>query len=159
METFKDGTWYTNLWDLTADVQYKDDGKTITFDVKTTLQDQDRQQVKDDVSGYDINYLFEDSKVTITVKSSDGVIGTSPSALIVPVISPSGEDVRQPSANRIEIDKPGGTVVVEGSVPLSIKESKKGRIFNMVPGMEAVPIIAHFSKEAAMKTECTVSVI
>lgn len=50
-------------------------------------------------------------------------------------MSPSGEKVTQVSDRRIEIKKPGGTVVVESTVPLKIKQSEKGRIFNMVPGI------------------------
>ncbi|TWU28670.1 hypothetical protein [Bythopirellula polymerisocia] len=159
VETFKDGTWYTNLYDLKADVRYTDDGKQVTFDVKTTLQDEDRNVVKGNAATYDIQYLLEDSQVTISAASSTGSISNSPAVLVVPIISPTGEKVRQVSENRVEIEKPGGTVVVEASVPLSIKESKKGRIFNMVPGAEAVPIIAHLPKQAGMKAKCAISVV
>ena len=60
------------------------------------------------------------------------------------------------SDRRIEIKKPQGTVVVEANVTLSIKASEKGRIFNMVPGMECVPIVARMPQERGMKVSCTI---
>jgi hypothetical protein len=80
-------------------------------------------------------------------------------ALVLPVLSPSGEAVRQVSENRIEITKPEGTAVIEATVPLTIGLSRKGRVFNMVPGAEAVPIIAQLAKVEGMKVVCTITVI
>jgi hypothetical protein len=157
VEIVQDGRWCTNLYDLEAEVSYAESENAITFDVKTLLQDEDRNQAGGDNSAYHLRYLFEDSKATITAENLAGVQSTSPAALVLPIISPSGEEVRRVSANRIEIKKPGGTVVIESNIPLSIKQSKKGRIFNMVPGVEAVPIIARLPNQG--KAQCTISVV
>lgn len=159
IETRKGDKWYTNLHDLEAEVQHSESGGTLTFDIKATLQNQHRKPVDGDVSAYNLQYRFEEGKVTITVKSSDGAISKVGAALVLPVLSPSGEKVRQVSEHRIEITKPGGTVVVEASVPLSIRKTTKGRVFNMVPGAEAVPIIARLPDQAGMKADCTISVV
>ncbi|MFK7911974.1 MAG: hypothetical protein AB8F34_15440 [Akkermansiaceae bacterium] len=159
IELNKGGEWFTNLYDLKAKVTHNDDGKKIQFDIQTTLQDKDRNTPTDEVSKFDIQYTFDADKVVITAKSSDGKISQSDSSLILPVISPSGEKIRQVSSTRIEITKPKGTVVIESSVPLSIKKTKKGRAFNMVPGCEAIPIIAQLPKANSMKAVCTVSVL
>ena len=115
--------------------------------------------VPDEPATFDLGYQFENDKVTITAVASDGAVGSTPAALVVPIVSASGEEVRQVSDSRIEIDKPGGTVIVESNVPLSIKNSEKGRVFNMVPGMEAVPIIARLPDNAGVGVECKISVI
>jgi hypothetical protein len=159
VETFKDGVWYTNLYDLTADVEHTDNGELIQFDVHTNLQDLHKEKLAGDVADYHLTYQFDKQNVTISAQSKDGAISKSPSALVVPIISPTGEEARQPRDNRIEVVKPGGTVVVESNVPLSIRESEKGRIFNMVPGMECVPIIAPLPREAGMKAACTITVV
>lgn len=158
VETHKDGKWYTNLYDLKAEVAQKDDAGKIQFDIKTTLQDEDRNVVPEDVSRFDLQYTFDTDKTTITAASADSAISKAGAALVIPVISPSGEEVRQVSETRIEITKPDGTVTVEANVPLNIKETTKGRAFNQVPGCEAVPIIAQLPSEAGMKAVCTITV-
>jgi hypothetical protein len=159
VETMAAGEWYTNLWDLKAEVAPSDRNQTVMFDIKTTLRDRDRRAIERDVSRFDLQYAFDATTTTITAKSSDGSISQTGASLVIPVLSPSGENVRQVSAHRIEITKPEGTVVVEATVPLIIKPSRHGRIFNMVPGCEAVPIIAHLPKVEGMKVVCTISVV
>ncbi len=158
IETRQDDSWYTNLYDLEAGVSFTDDGERITFDVKTRLQDEDRYAVPDDSAAYDLMYQFEKEKVTISASRSGKATSNRPTTLVVPIISPSGEVVRQVADRRIEIDKPGGTVVVECNVPLSIKSSEKGRIFNMVPGAEALPVLARLPRQPGMKAELTLSI-
>jgi hypothetical protein len=158
LESTSDGGWFTNLYDLTASVKANDDGKTVGFEVGTTLRDEKRKPVEDDVSEFMLGYAFDTSGTTITAGSADGSVSKEDTTLVVPIISPSGEEVRQVSDRRIEITKPGGTVVVESSVPLSIKASEKGRIFNMVPGMECVPILVPLPRTEGMKATCRISV-
>jgi hypothetical protein len=55
--------------------------------------------------------------------------------------------VVQPSPNKIEIHKPGGIVVLESNVQLWIKPTEMGRVFNLVPGVEAVSVFANFNTE------------
>ncbi len=158
IEIRKDNAWYTNLYDLKAEVEFADDGQRVSFDVTTTLQDEDRNVVQGEPAEYDLNYRFQNDKVTISAGQSDEAVSKSQATLVVPIISPSGEVVRQVSDTRIEIDKPGGTVVVECNVPLSIQDSEKGRIFNMVPGAEAVPVIARLPRQPGLKAELAISV-
>jgi len=42
------------------------------------------------------------------------------------------------------VRKPEGLVTITSSVPLKIKKTSKKRMFNMVPGAEAIPIMAYF---------------
>lgn len=157
LESTKDGGWFTNLYDLSAEVEVDDSGKVIDFGVRTTLQDENRKPV-DDGAGFVLKYSFDASGTTITAESVDGSVSKAGATLVVPVISPSGEEVRQVSDRRIEITKPEGIVVVETSVPLVIKPSEKGRLFNMVPGMECVPVLISLPQENGMKAVCTISV-
>ncbi|WP_442508673.1 hypothetical protein SH528x_000197 [Novipirellula sp. SH528] len=158
IETHKDDVWFTNLYDLKADVQYKDDGTQILFAVKTTLQDEHRNAVPGESADYDLTYQFGSDKVTISAERPSVTSSESPARLVVPILSPTGEEVRQVSQYRIEIDKPGGTVVVQCNIPLMIKDSPTDRVFNMVPGAEAVPIIAELPYETATKVRCEISV-
>ena len=115
-------------------------------------------------STYQLSYVLWEDLVTISVAASDPksastqAASSTPASFVIPSVSPSGETVRQVSEHRIEIDKPDGTVVVQCNVPLTIKDSEKGRIFNMVPAAETVAIIAEFPAEEVTKLQCEISV-
>jgi hypothetical protein len=48
---------------------------------------------------------------------------------------------------------------VEANVSLQIKEMEKERAFNMVPGVEAVPIFASFENIKVDEIICTIRVV
>lgn len=160
VETYRDDAWYTNLYDLKAIVEHHDEDQGLVFEIKATLQDEDRTPLSEKGAGCLLKYHFTDDQVRISAMvADDAPESANHFSLAIPIISPSGEAVRQPSETRIEIDKPEGTVVIECDVPLSIKNSEKERVFNMVPGAEAVPIMAHFTNAAGRKVSCTISVV
>lgn len=49
-------------------------------------------------------------------------------------------------------------MTITANVPLKIKEMAGSRTFNMVPGVEAIPIEAYFDKETNEALEISVSV-
>ncbi len=154
IERIADGTWYSNLFDLEATVGYGDENGTINFEVQTNLTDRNRKILPN--STYGLHYTIDKEKTIITAKIKDGQNDTKV-ALALPVISPIEDEIVIVSENRIEILKKESKVVVEANVPLSIKETQKSRVFNMVPGMEALPIMAYFT-EGQEKVVCTVRV-
>ncbi len=163
IETRSNDRWFSNLYDLKADVRFTEKDARITFDIATTLQDEDRQVVADEPSKFSMRYRFDENSVTISATCTDRKTESN-ATLVIPVLSPSGEKVRQVSATRIEIEKPQGTVVVESNVELkikdtAIKDASKGRVFNMVPGAEAIPIMAAFPTGVANKVTCSISVV
>ena len=158
VEFRKNDSWFTNLYDLKAEVQFKNDDRATTFDVATTLQDEDRVLAEGEPSKYNLGYQFEADKVTITATRTNKEADSHPASLVIPIVSPTGETVRKVSNTRIEIHKPEGTVVIESNTPLTIKETTKGRVFNMVPGFEAIPIIASMPQKPGTPVVCTISV-
>ena len=78
-------------------------------------------------------------------------------SLVLPIISPSGEKVDRVSKSRIEIKKPNGKIAVQANCPLRIQNTGRERIFNMVPGFEAVPIAADVKFDNGPSTvECKI---
>jgi RNase P/RNase MRP subunit p29 len=116
-----------------------------------------RNPIENEASDFELNYTFDADKVTVSVPAAEA---PSPQdrTLVLPVLSPTGEEVRVVSDNRIEIIKPEGTVVIECNSPLSIKETEKERVFNMVPGAEAVPIMVEVPAGEKEQIELTISV-
>ncbi len=159
IEARNNDTWYTNIYDLKAEVDVKEEDQRITFDVAAKMQDEDRNLVPDGGAACSLQYQFEHDKVTISAINSEFAEGQDPGTLVVPIVSPSGEEVRQTSSNRIEIDKPEGSVVIECNVPMEIKASDKGRIFNMVPGAEAVPIMVQMPNDKTTSVRVKLSVV
>ncbi len=158
IETFKDGRWYTNLYDLEARVNVVENDHRIAFDVEASLKDEERMLVEGTASVFNINYACTNDRFEFKVKPSGDQEISSPSALVLPVISPTGEKVTQVSPTVIEVEKPEGKLVVESNVPLTIKDTEKDRVFNMVPGAEAIPILAYFTPEIS-EVICTIKVI
>jgi hypothetical protein len=61
-------------------------------------------------------------------------------SLALPMFSANNDRVRRESERCCSIEKPGGKVVVEADAPITISPTfSKGRVFNLVPGFEAIP--------------------
>ncbi|WP_163397449.1 hypothetical protein [Flavobacterium fluviatile] len=155
VERFVNGIWYTNLQDLKAKVSFKDEKGIIDFTIETAMTNNKKETLASG-SDFKLNYLFDKNQTTI--KAQRTTSEANGDTLVLPVISPTGEKVVQVSATKIEIHKKEGIVVVESSVPLTIKKTTKERIFNQVPGMEVVPVLVSFPKNTK-EVVCTISVV
>lgn len=145
IETFKDGGWYTNLFDLEATFTSNDDSNIIEYTAHAQLKNEAKEVVSETASDFTLNYICSAEKLEIVATTNQNI--KKETSFVLPIVSPTGEKVEQLSGNEITIEKPDGTVKVSASVPLKIKNTPKGRIFNMVPGMEAVPIIVKFTED------------
>lgn len=154
--------WYTNLYDLTAAVASEDNDEEVSFEISTTLKDRDHQSRPEGIATFDLQYFLNNNAAVLTASASPGQNAAAKpqqAALVVPILSPTGEEVRQVSENRIEIVKPAGTVVVQCNAAMKIKPTRKGRVFNMVPGAEAVPIMIEFDATSETTIRCEISVV
>lgn len=159
IESFCKDVWYTNLYDLEAKVNHLETNGTIRFEIDTQLQDEDRNKLEGNASQYQLRYLFETEKVEIQARRAPGNDTLFPASLVIPIVSPSGEQFVQVSPTRIEVLKNRGRVVVEANAPIRIKEIEKSRVFNMVPGVEAIPLLIDFSMQHPGAISCTIRVV
>lgn len=153
VELWEDGTWFTQLYDLAAEVTHSDKDGTLGFDVVTRLLDKQRKAPARGNASCSLTYRFNSDAVIIAVNATGVGSGPARPRLVLPLISPNGEKVIQ-SANRIEIQKPQGTVVVDSNAPLRIEKTNRPRAFNLVPGFEAVPIFAEIPADSLL--ECSI---
>jgi hypothetical protein len=144
VEVFFNNEWYTNLFDLEAKLESTDDENEIEILSHTKLKNQERKILDASASEFEISYSCSKDILKLTATTKQQILEQT--SLVIPVISPTGEIVTQVGENEINIQKPGGLVRIESSVPVSVKHMTGSRTFNMVPGVEAVPIIADFSK-------------
>lgn len=142
LETFVDEKWYTNLFDLTSTFNFRDSRGEITLNGNVRLKNEAREIVPDTADSFELFYKCTRQQMTIQAKATQPI--QNPTAFVLPVLSPGGEKVEQVDLRTIVITKPEGNVKVTADVPLKIKDTPGGRTFNMVPGVEAVPIEAFF---------------
>jgi hypothetical protein len=139
--------WFTQLYDLTAEVKHRDADGRITFEVATRLLDESGEAPSQGRAGCSLTYLLDNEATTINASAPGVGIDAARPRLVLPIISPGGEKVTQVSAERIEIRKPDGTLIIEANAPLRIQDTGRARIFNLVPGFEAVPVFAEIPAE------------
>lgn len=156
IETFIDDSWFTNLFDLSATIEANDTDGLIKISSSVQLKNREQNVVENTASQFDINY--ECSADEMKIIASARQIIKAKTAFVLPVISPNGEEVIQISEDEITIQKHQGLVRIMASEPLYIKEMPLERTFNMVPGVEAVPIIAYF-KKGDQKLEISIQVV
>lgn len=159
IESFRNDVWYTNLYDLGAKVTHNEAGESIQFDIETQLQNENREVLEGNASQFQLGYLFETQKVEIQARRAPVNTKLFPASLVIPIVSPSGEQFVQVSPTRIEIMKNRGKVVVEANVPIRIKDTGKPRVFNMVPGVEAIPLLIDFPLQQPGAISCTIKVV
>tara|TARA_R110002096_G_scaffold9533_3_gene37607 strand:- start:63473 stop:65389 length:1917 start_codon:yes stop_codon:yes gene_type:complete len=145
IETFKNEVWYTNLYDLPATVTANDENGIVELVADVKLKNVDREEVEGTASKFDIVYKSTTEKTEIQVKTNQDIL--EPTAFVLPIVSPSNEIVTHASENEITIKKPEGLVTIKASAPIKIKEISGKRTFNMVPGVEALPIEVFFEAE------------
>jgi hypothetical protein len=145
IETFKNDVWYTNLFDLEANVKSTDTNGEINLLANTVIKNEAREAVNDTASDFEIDYSCAAEEMKITVKTTQQI--NEATAFVLPIISPNGETVTFVNENEISIKKPEGLVTIKANVPLKIKEIAGERTFNMVPGVEAIPIEAFFVQD------------
>lgn len=158
IEAFKDGIWYTNLFDKKAQISHIATNREVTFKVKTQLVSEDGKSPEQGPIDCQLSYHLNNNAVIIRLKISPTPPEKLKISLVVPVISASGEKVDKISKNRIEIQKAKGKIAVESNRPLSVQNTGRDRIFNMVPGFEAVPIVADIKLDSGSKVvECKIT--
>ena len=144
IETFKDKVWYTNLYDLPATVTSKDENGNIELLANVKLKDVDRNVIENTASEFFISYICSADIMKIKVNSKQVV--SEPTAFVLPIVSPNKEVFNQVSDTEISIQKPEGLVTVKANAPIRIKEMEGSRTFNMVPGVEALPLEVFFEE-------------
>ncbi len=148
--------WFTNLYDLEAKVDYSVFNNKISFKVDTKLQDENRELLPNEESAFGLSYKFSPEELEISAsRTVNNITLNDQASLVLPLASTNNQKVIQSTPTKIEIHKPEGVVVMESNVPLWIKPMPKGRAFNLVPGIEAVPVYAKFDGD---KDKVTVTI-
>lgn len=138
-EMVQDKHIYTNIHDLKAEVKNSISGNDIIFETHSALVDDSQLPYNKTRIGCAIKYSFGDELFTINAGCDAGE--DTNVKYILPIISTNDEKTTVLSSTKLKIEKVGGVLNVESNTPFTIAPTKNGRVFNFVPGMEAIPLV------------------
>jgi hypothetical protein len=133
-----DNVTYMSISDLNAKIEVDETGDFITIKTKSNLVNASQQSPPSGEITCQVTYLFSKNRVTLQFNFSQ-TPHSSDVEIILPVISKSGEEVKM-SDNAVMIDKPSSKVRITSPGKIDLLPTTNGRVFNFVPGLEAVPL-------------------
>lgn len=155
LEQRTEGAVYRNLHDLNATIATERRDASVAALAGGRLLD---KSYRDPASG---RHLFElryeiGENVTITASVTGPV--EAPVHLVLPVISPQNEAVRA-RGDTVEIGKDHGLLRIKASHPIALGPEGEQRVFNHVPGMQALPLFIELPRDGgAVQVEIAVIV-
>ena len=150
-----DGGWFTNLHDGKAKVRNESAADKLRVVVTTELLSAGQETPAQGPCRFEIIYALTHEKVTISARP----LGQLESGwlLVVPVIAKSDEAAKQVTPTRWEVTKPAGRLLVTSPSTIERIPSRRERVFNLVPGLEALPL--HISTSGSKPVECSLQFI
>lgn len=133
-------TSYTSTEDFAAVVTAKHQNGQVTFEARGKMLDSYHRSPKRGELNYHLTYTLTDRSVEMAARASGDISGPANLRLIVPVVSRSSEALDQPDAHSVRITKPKGALTVSTDAAGGFEAVTKERTFNLVPGMEAIPL-------------------
>ncbi|TXF90242.1 hypothetical protein FUA23_06905 [Neolewinella aurantiaca] len=146
LEAMIDGKWYTNLYDLGAKVATTEGDGKVNVWAEVQLLDKEQLPPTAGTLPYTIAYTIDEQAFTFSVEPSTE--GGPAVRLVLPLVSVATDEVKRIDEKTFHVVKPDSMVVVQATGPLQIKETKRERVFNMVPGVQALPLYVEMGTEA-----------
>lgn len=127
---------YMNISDHIAVITVADLGEKLVVKTQSKLVDRDQKDPAGGIVNCEMNYEFTAGKVTLHFKHD----GDSSVKIIVPFVARGTDKLNILNSKTFTVKRElGGLVKVSSSQPLVTMPTTNGRIFNFVPGLEAVP--------------------
>lgn len=152
LEFFTENTFYRNINDKSAEIKWHKEGEFLVFDCYANLVDGSQNSPTTGVIPSHIQYRFSNREMTINIIPERDISGIR---FIFPIISTNDEQVENIDNNTVIIQKKNGDVKLIASTEIHTMESSNGRIFNFVPGMEALPLAVNINKETSLTLSLT----
>lgn len=151
--------WFTNLYDLSAKVTSKENAQEAVFNIEAMVKDDRSQTLGSADQSFGLRYAFEENRIAISAQRRvKPVIEEKLARLVIPIVTTSNEKVTRVSQNKITIAKEKSIVVIESNQPLIQRKTARSRVFNMVPGMEAVVFDLNLLQEVKNEVMCSITV-
>ena len=134
VERLVNGVRHSNIFDGGATITALEGADKVVFIVRARLLASALGKPPADAERCKLEYQFTPQGIQIETQC-DG-----PYQLLLPLIALRAEPAAQPDAHTLTIARVGGTVRVEALTPLRVEGGLERRVFNPVPGFEALPV-------------------
>lgn len=132
------GKKYKNISDLSVRLSHFEDGEASVFEAVSKLRDADQNSPDSGEVECRARYEFRPGSVAVKI-SCPSESGKS-AKIIFPLLASSEEKFSADTPTSARLEKKGCRVKISSDRPMKILPTKTGRVFNFVPGFEAVPI-------------------
>lgn len=147
---------YTSTEDFKAVLTANHENGQVAFDARGRMLDNDHRPPKGGELLYHVTYTLSENSVEMTAAAAGETASEAHLTLIVPVVSRSSEVLQQPDAQTVRITKPKGTLTVRTDAAAGFGTAAQERTFNLVPGLEAIPLIVGMQPGSVVRVGITV---
>lgn len=134
-------TTYNSLSDLQAKLTASSAGTDTSFDATGKLLTAKHHPVPGAGVSYRLQYEVKAAGIIITALATGILPANATINLILPIVSRTGEPIAQPTPGSVIITKPKGDLKLQTDAAHSFAPVPKERTFNLVPGLEAAPLM------------------
>jgi hypothetical protein len=136
---------FMNICDLAAKMDVKNDELSTVITAHSKLVDKDQNAPASCEIGCQSVYTFLPDKVIFEFRT-DAPASDELIRIVFPVISKSSEKFELVSSKQIHIYKERAVVKISSDSDIEILPTTGNRVFNFVPGVEAIPLAINQSK-------------
>lgn len=152
VECVKDGVWYTNLYDLTAKLHEE----KASIKAQVQLVDENQKPMLNNHKGYELQYKVS-SKNSFTITAKNLAQIDDQTVLTVPIISNNQEKIIKVNDKKIVIKKDNCQLEITSNAAFRLADNFPQRVFNLVPGFEALPLSVSVDKNDAVFVDIKIS--
>ncbi|WP_165186071.1 hypothetical protein [Caulobacter soli] len=147
-----DGDTFTSLSDLAAVMTVDRDGDGVKVSAQGRLLTPDGKGPRSDAR-YTLTYRLDETSLVLTARVSNVAPGQL-ARLILPIVSSASETAQRSNARMVTIAKPRGVVTV-ASLATDFEPLGPARIFNLVPGFEALELALPLAPDGVAELRLT----
>jgi hypothetical protein len=133
------GQSYTNINDLTARMEVLKKGDIVEIKTFAKLVDRNQQLCPAGHVECWVTYIFTHQQVSIRFEH-DHAPADSLIKVIIPVIADATQQIQKPNTHQINVQYASAALSVKANQAIQLLPTSNGRVFNYVPGLQAVPL-------------------
>jgi hypothetical protein len=142
---------YTSTEDFEAVLRATQESGLVLFEARGRMLDNYRRAPKSGEVLYHLRYKLSEDGVEIAAAAKGVLVSQSNLQLIVPVVSRSSEALEQRDKQAVRIVKPKGALTVRTDAAAGFGIVTRERTFNLVPGLEAIPLTVNLEPEKTVR--------
>jgi hypothetical protein len=151
LETKREGKRYSNIYDRQAKASYTQSKDTITVIIRGNLRDYEGFTIPNEPSAFEITYLFTKNQFNMRANAN-----AENTIQYFPVVSTFTEAIQKKGNADFIVTKGKTAVKVVANSQLELKAIPSQRVFNFVPGFEAIPFEGKLVLEKAGQFQITI---